>query len=190
MLTQKLLLTGLLIFIKPGTTSQLACGFAISIYFFVLHVRVSAYARAVEDDLQFCSMLSITLTLFGGILLKTDTQDEDPNGAAAMAFLLLVINVGVICLFIYQTYKAFTEPPEDSAALSDLALEAIKPALEEARPAVAKAIQAQGFTANEAESIQHALDTALDTFPGMLSAAEDVGSVVENLKSIITGGGK
>merc|ERR1719162_1548619 len=42
MLMQKLLLTGLLIFIKPGTTSQLAAGFFISGVFFVLHVKTSA----------------------------------------------------------------------------------------------------------------------------------------------------
>jgi len=39
MLLQKLMLTGLLIFIKPGTVSQLAVGFAISFGFFILHVR-------------------------------------------------------------------------------------------------------------------------------------------------------
>ena len=48
------------------------------------------------------AMLSITLTLFGGILLKTDTQNEDAYGAAIMGFLLIAINVAVVILFVYQ----------------------------------------------------------------------------------------
>jgi hypothetical protein len=64
MLMQKLLLTGLLIFIKPGTTSQLACGFVISLGFFVWHVRCNAYIEDVEDDLQAApSTLSLTFPL-------------------------------------------------------------------------------------------------------------------------------
>ena len=114
MLVNKLLLTGLLIFIKPGTVSQLACGFVIAIIFFILHVRYRAFADVIQGDLQFCSMLSIVMTLFGGILLQTKSvEDEDPNGKAAMAGLLLAINVGVISLFLYQTAMAVKAPPTD-----------------------------------------------------------------------------
>ena len=62
MLMQKLLLTGLLIFIKPNTTSQLAARFSISGAFFVPHIKTSAYANKTEDELQLCSMLSIYYT--------------------------------------------------------------------------------------------------------------------------------
>ena len=77
LLVQKLLLTGLLIFIKPDTVSQLAAGFTISIIFFVLHVKYNAYIDTNESELQFFALLSIALNLFAGILLKTNTQDED-----------------------------------------------------------------------------------------------------------------
>jgi len=63
-----------------------------------------------EDDLQFAAMLCITLTLFGGILLKTDTQDEDPYGAAVMSGLLMGINVGIVILFVFQAYVALKTP--------------------------------------------------------------------------------
>ena len=45
MLMQKLLLTGLLIFIRPGTTTQLAVGFCISLGFFLIHTRLQAYVE-------------------------------------------------------------------------------------------------------------------------------------------------
>jgi hypothetical protein len=51
-----------LIFFKPNTTSQLAAGFVISIGFYVLHVRTMAYVNETQSELQFCSMLSITVT--------------------------------------------------------------------------------------------------------------------------------
>jgi hypothetical protein len=49
-------------------------------------------------------MLGITMTLFGGILLKADTQDEDPYGMAVMTGLLFGINIGIVVLFGYQLY--------------------------------------------------------------------------------------
>ena len=66
--------------------------------------RTLAYEDDNADDLQFASMLSITLNLFGGILLMTKTQDEDVYGSAMMTGLLFGINFGMSVLFIYLTY--------------------------------------------------------------------------------------
>ena len=103
-------LTGLLIYIKPGSVSQLACGCTISGFFFVWLIRSEAYINEAEHDLQFCAMLSITVTLFGGILLKTDTQKEDPYGTAVLTGLLLANNIAVVVLFLTQMYLAFRKP--------------------------------------------------------------------------------
>jgi len=114
MLIQKLLLTGLLIFIKPGTVSQLAAGFVISLGFFVAHVRILAYKDDDDDDFQFASMLTITLNLFGGILLMAETQEEDTYGAATMTILFFAINAGMALLFIYLVYMSFMGLGESS----------------------------------------------------------------------------
>jgi len=104
LLIHKLCLTGLIIFIKPNTVSQLATGFVVSIFFLVLHVFRHAYVEAADDTLQFTSMLSLTMTLFFGIVIKTDDQqrEEDRYGKSVVAFLLVANNVMVIGLFMIQ----------------------------------------------------------------------------------------
>ena len=63
-----------------------------------------------EDQLQFYAMLTVTLTLFGGILLKTKTQDEDRYGTTVMAALLVAINSGVVIFWLVQCYLAWKYP--------------------------------------------------------------------------------
>ena len=108
MLMQKLMLTGLLIFIRPGSTTQLAAGFTISLGFLILHTRLQAYVEDEEDDLQSAAMLSITLSLFGGILLKANEADQaTPYETATMTGLLIAINAGIVVLFFWQCWMAF-----------------------------------------------------------------------------------
>lgn len=61
-----------------------------------------AYIDDKDDMLQLTSMLSITMTLFCGILLKTNTQDEDEYGAALLSVLLMGLNIGVVLMFAIQ----------------------------------------------------------------------------------------
>ena len=73
----------------------------ISLTFFLLHVKKRPYLGELQDELQFYASVSVMLNLFGGILLKADTQaimmcfaparddtelwqDEDEYGAALM----------------------------------------------------------------------------------------------------------
>jgi len=124
MLAQKLLLTGLLIFIKPDTITQLAAGFLISFTFFCVHVRVNAYVKDTEDRLQYYAMISISLTLFGGILYKTDTDDEDPYGSALMSVMIVGVNLMVQFLFMYQIiYRCRVRHPPKETNSHDKALE-------------------------------------------------------------------
>ena len=98
------------LFLRPESTSQLAAACVISLAFFSLHAEIRPYTEHNEDQLQFCAMLSITLTLLGGILLKTNTHKEDPNGAVVMAVTLVTINAGVITLFIRHCYLTWRFP--------------------------------------------------------------------------------
>jgi len=183
MLVNKLLLTGLLIFIKPGTVSQLACGFVIAIIFFILHVRYRAFADVIQGDLQFCSMLSIVMTLFGGILLQTKSvEDEDPNGKAAMAGLLLAINVGVISLFLYQTAMAVKAPPTDPFMVK-MKNAAIEKCVHEATANAHLVVDALGYEDVEAKAVRSALVKMIKKMPAILDATEEFQSIIDELQA-------
>jgi len=106
LILQKVLLTGVIIFFKPGTTIQLAVAFVISFSFMIFHDSVKPYIDDSEDSLQRYANIAITLTLFGGILLKTESDEESgPQGKIVMTILLLSINMLVVILFVMQITK-------------------------------------------------------------------------------------
>ena len=99
-------------FIKPGTATQLGAGCLISLFFLVLHMGTNGYVKPEEDTLQFVCMLTVTLTLFSGLLLKAQESAVDsgeqstPYEQGLMAFMLIFINVGVVALTLYQASAA------------------------------------------------------------------------------------
>ena len=70
----KLLLTGIIIFIKPNSFSQLAIATVINGVFLLAHIRIEPYAVSKDGQLQFWSLWSVLSSLFLGILLKTNMQ--------------------------------------------------------------------------------------------------------------------
>jgi hypothetical protein len=185
MLTQKFLLTGVLIFIKPGTTSQIAFGFVISITFFVIHVRTNAYIEDTEDDLQFAALLSITMTLFGGILLKTNTQDEDPYGAAAMSGLLFAINIGVIVIFVYQGYLAFKKPPPASRLKlqKKVAMRLVQEGIDNNRERILAATAGLGLEPAQTKAVEEATVAILGRLPVAISMMDEIDEIIDELQN-------
>jgi hypothetical protein len=114
-LAYKLLLTGVIIFARPNTTAQVAYGFVLAIFFMCIHVQSNAFVKDEEDRLQFISVLAIVLTLFGGLVYKSDMSNEDAQGMAMVDGLLMLINVGVIGLFLVQTFVMATKKPKGGA---------------------------------------------------------------------------
>ena len=72
--THKLLLTGIIIFIKPNSLSQLAAATVFNGFFLLMHIRIEPYAEFKDGQLQFWSLWSMMTSLFLGILLKADMQ--------------------------------------------------------------------------------------------------------------------
>ena len=85
----------------------------ISIFFFIVHVVHQPYQKAAEDHVQFAALLSLSLTLFGGVVLKTDQTDENMYGRMLISFMLVAMNAAVFCIFVWQTYMAVTKPAKD-----------------------------------------------------------------------------
>jgi len=182
LLMHKLLLTGLIIFIKPGTVSQLAAGFVISFFFYVLHLTTQAYVDNAEYDLQTNAMLSITMTLFGGILLKTDTQDEDSNGLAIMGAMMIIVNVGVVVAFCYTTIMAIRNPPVANKPARTVALRIVQAALDEVQPRVTRACVSLGLSEEEAVQLKDILLSLQTQIPEALATMKDIEAVVQEAK--------
>jgi hypothetical protein len=130
MMCQKFFLTAVIIFIESGTVSQLAAGFLISFFFLTLLLQTDAYHESNNQLMQMGSMLCITLTMLCGILYKLDFETEDENGETEplgkmfIDVLIVFINLGVMCLFLYlmihglrESYDEYTERMQSAQAL-------------------------------------------------------------------------
>ena len=129
-------------------------------------------------------MLSITMTLFGGILLKTNTQDEDPYGAALLAGLLMGVNVGTVILFFYQGYLVLTKPPDPSMlkvqkqALINIATKG----LAKCQPQIESAVAALGMDEKSAAALSEFLAEAIGRIPVALEVMGDIDDIVEDMQ--------
>ena len=100
----KFLLTSVIIFVKPGTTAQLAAAFVINLAFLVLHVQTQAFMTKAENDTQFNGLISIALTLFSGILLRYDElsdESEDPYNKYTLLIVLMGSQGVVAAMFMF-----------------------------------------------------------------------------------------
>jgi hypothetical protein len=67
---RKFLLTGLILFLAPGSIAQLASALLIGAYFMAAHVKYQPFISDDEDNLQSVSLISTVLILVLGIMLK------------------------------------------------------------------------------------------------------------------------
>jgi len=185
MLAEKLILTGLLIYIKPDSISQLASGFTISMFFFIAHVRCQAYIKDKDDDLQFCAMLGITFTLFGGILLKTDTQNEGPYGSVVLTGLLLAMNTGVFAMLAAQVYFDWTESTD--TVLHELQKKVVPKGISELfdrkRPEIISAVNNIGLQNSQASAMQTMIGSLLVKIPATIETLDDLNGVYEKVRA-------
>eukprot|EP01048_Picozoa_sp_COSAG05_P009696 COSAG05_NODE_809_length_7187_cov_20.173109_4_plen_336_part_00 len=91
-LVEKLILTGLLIFVPPGTIAQAYVATLTSFTFCVIQTKYMPY-EAMQDNLlkQLCE-LQLLMTLIISIVLRTDLED-DAIPEAGYDIILLVVNV-------------------------------------------------------------------------------------------------
>jgi hypothetical protein len=100
---QKLMLTGAIIFFHPGTTLQLAAAFCIAFTFLVSDAVVQPFVNSAEGRLQRTANISMVLTIFGGILLKTKAASEgSAMEQTVISYLMIAINACVFIAFVIQ----------------------------------------------------------------------------------------
>ena len=97
-LLRKCLLCGVLIFIMPETATQVAMGLLISVASATFHVHLKPFKEAGDNDDQTIVLSVISFSLFSGLLLKTDTANEDQYEMAVFTAVLTAVNVVAIAV--------------------------------------------------------------------------------------------
>ena len=113
---RKFMLTSVVIFVKPGTTAQLAAAFMITLGFMILHVTTNAYKEPDENISQLCGSLSILLTLFSGILIRDQVdEDADPYETALITVIIIGSQASVFFIFVYCLVFTGSDEPQTPA---------------------------------------------------------------------------
>ena len=94
-------MSGLLIFVKPGTASQIVVAMLLSIFSIVIYVNFAPFLEDEDDILSAVTQVSIFFTLLGALLVRVEVDnayDQDMFG-----FLLVGINLAGIAMVFAST---------------------------------------------------------------------------------------
>jgi len=76
-MVRKFMLTGVVLFLAPGSIAQLAMALLIGAYFMAAHVKYQPFEEESEDNLQSISLISTVLVLVLGIMIKAASANKD-----------------------------------------------------------------------------------------------------------------
>ena len=178
---RKFMLTSVVIFVKPGTTAQLAAAFMITLGFLILHVTTNAYQEPDENMSQLCGSLSILLTLFSGILIRGQAgEDDDPYETALITFVIVGSQASVILIFIYCLASAGSGESAEERLKENLAGGSLEERLKE------KLAGAAEKTSGESDEHMEELLSSVEAKVKQLSESDVVPpSVCETLLAIV-----
>ncbi|CAM9270334.1 unnamed protein product [Chrysoparadoxa australica] len=153
-LFRRIMLTGILVFIYPGSTSQLAVSVLLSIGFLSAFTALSPFRGVWESRTYLLSCVVVLLTTY--LALTVAVADEiDQNGeyegntAMAVAIILIVVFVAVSSLFqvisaCYQSYAAALEIKESAWTATQEKAKESAAALKQSASKAAAAVQGAG----------------------------------------------
>jgi len=104
-LVRKLLLTAVIILIKPGSDSQTIVGFLVTLFFLLLLLKWSPFRSKTDGNVAMASQVALTITMLFGVLLKTGVLHREEWNIEALGLCLLIMNGGVV-LFVVTTLVA------------------------------------------------------------------------------------
>ena len=94
---QKALLTGGLVLVAPGSSTQILVGLVIALTFYTVLLKTQPYAGNAEDTMQSIATASTVMTLLIGFALKA-TLDQNKSGGMYDMVIMDVILVGMFTL--------------------------------------------------------------------------------------------
>jgi hypothetical protein len=118
-LIRKLILSSVIIFVRPGTVTQIAVAIFVSAGFAVYHFLAQPFVEKSADHLQTACLLQLTMLLFAGLLLSANTGlsqgtlcDAAVNSEGCWEYqlftwLLLVLSYGVVIMGLVAVGPCF-----------------------------------------------------------------------------------
>eukprot|EP00937_MAST-01D_sp_MAST-1D-sp2_P000945 g945.t1 len=103
-LLRKVLLTGVILLVEPGSSTQLATGCLISLAFMVAYSAYKPYLYGEDDVLQLLCQIAIFCTAFSGLLIRTNTPETDGYSSGLFAWILVSLNVIPIVVGISRVF--------------------------------------------------------------------------------------
>ncbi|GMH76479.1 hypothetical protein TrLO_g8185 [Triparma laevis f. longispina] len=100
---RRLSMTGMLVFVDPGSPTQIVVAILNSIISIVMYSHIKPFQRPSDDSLAIVSSWSIFFTLFGAFMVKTDVDDqENYNDNDIFGYLLIAVNCAGIGLVVLE----------------------------------------------------------------------------------------
>jgi hypothetical protein len=98
---KKMLLTGAMTIVKPGSSAQLSIALIIVLFNMLLELKLAPYADEADDWLAFLTNIQMLLTIQGGLLLMTDDSSVPTYDKRLMGITLVVVNsFGFVAFFL------------------------------------------------------------------------------------------
>ena len=109
---QKMIMTGAMCVIAPGSSLQLLAAVLVTLLYMLLVLKTAPYEEDSEDYTSFIACLTLTLTTVGGLLLimdnlSTPTYESTLLGALliAMSVCCIALEIGIVVLIDCGAYE-------------------------------------------------------------------------------------
>merc|ERR1711871_833390 len=107
---RKLVLSGVLVFVQPGTSAQILVATMVSVMFLGFVSYYKPYADDGDDTVGFISFICLVYTLVLGLSLRVaETEDLDEYQRLIYSFALLLVNVALFILILWIIYDNINE---------------------------------------------------------------------------------
>ena len=101
---RRIALTGLAVFISPGSTTQVAIQALLAVVFYSISEILSPFAEPLDAWLYRSGTWVIFLSMYLALLLKMDATDEESHSQSVSAGLLIAAHVGMVVVVIANAH--------------------------------------------------------------------------------------
>jgi hypothetical protein len=99
-LVKKMLLTGAMMVVAPGSTAQLLIAILIVLFFMLCVFKLAPFEDAVDDWMSFLTSLQLMLTLLIGFAMMEDQSGGEYNRETMDALLIVINSAAFVALFV------------------------------------------------------------------------------------------